>query len=248
LEGVEGLIVRHCSGKNDLKAVVNAVLSRIPAAPTNNWGRDFLVDDLHTAFRQISDKSFPKVMDAIGDAISTLSDREFVDDLNAHLADQNVGYICERHGPESYWNLLDDSAISVVENLNATKTVAKTACQQAVEHLERAKANLRAEDERSRKDSVRDAMSAMEAMYKTLSGENDIKDAYKALRDSQKWGPDEIVKDGLSIWDRLHKTYPDIRHGQSSSSTLSEAEAHYWLERISATIKYMSRKYGEIQR
>ena len=37
--------------------------------------------------------------------------------------------------------------------------------------------------------------------------------------------------------------YPDIRHGQSQTSDITQEEALYWIDRMMAFVKYMSRRY-----
>ena len=84
-------------------------------------------------------------------------------------------------------------------------------------------------------------MSAMESMLKTITGEKDIKEATRKMRDDGTWGPDIIVKDGLSLWNRLHDMYPDVRHGNPEISQLTDEEALYWIERVTIYIKYLSK-------
>lgn len=113
--------------------------------------------------------------------------------------------------------------------------------QQTQSHLKQARQHIFSIDnERSRKDALRDCLSAMEALVKYISGENDIKPSTKYLKDNN-YGPDIIVKDGLSIWDRIHNLYPDIRHGSATVSNLTESEALYWIERILTFVNYLYR-------
>lgn len=241
--GLKGLIIRHCDGADSLKAVVNAILTIVPTGPTNNWGYGFLQDDLDHAIRQIRGKPFARAMDAIGSVYEELLYTPFGDDLEELLEETGLGYYVDRDPLSgSYWALRDEDTVSVAAEIDDAQREVKGVCEQALEHLEQAKANLKKGDERSRKDAVRDAMSAMEAMYKSLAGASDIADAYKALRDQGMWGPDIIVKDGYSMWNHLHHTYPDIRHGQASSSSLSDEEAHYWIVRILTFMRYMAKK------
>ena len=95
------------------------------------------------------------------------------------------------------------------------------------------------DEARARKDAVRDCLSALEAFLKRASGTQDIRAATRELR-SLGIGPDAIVKDGLSIWDRIHELYPDVRHGEPTGSDMSKAEALYWVERITAYVRFLS--------
>ena len=113
--------------------------------------------------------------------------------------------------------------------------------QQAQSHLVQARKHISStHDERSRKDALRDCASAMEALVKKITGEKDLKDAIKNLR-GQYYGSDAILKDSLAIWQAIHVSYPDVRHGTATMSDLSESEALYWIERILALINYLSR-------
>lgn len=111
--------------------------------------------------------------------------------------------------------------------------------KQTLEHLAQAQIQLtKMDDERSRKDAVRDCLSAMESLLKSLSDMPDIKDATKCLRE-QGVGNELLIKDGLTIWDHIHRLHPDVRHGQRVASIMSEAEAQYWVARIAAFLRYV---------
>jgi hypothetical protein len=62
-------------------------------------------------------------------------------------------------------------------------------------------------------------------MLKTLSGKADIQDAVSDLRSQKTSGPDFIVRDGISLWGRMHDLYPDIRHENPKQSDLTDEEA-----------------------
>ena len=83
-------------------------------------------------------------------------------------------------------------------------------------------------------------MSAMEAMVKKLAGESDYDDACKKLRGEKVWGNDQIVKEAQSVWGFLHKQHPDVRHGQPSGTDITLEEAIYWIDRITAYVRYMA--------
>lgn len=51
-----------------------------------------------------------------------------------------------------------------------------------------------------------------------------------------------IVKDGLSVWSKVHESHPDIRHGQEMPTPLNEEEAYYWITRLLSWIQYMARR------
>jgi hypothetical protein len=86
----------------------------------------------------------------------------------------------------------------------------------------------------------------MESVLKAATATKDIKDSTTALRADPRWGIDAIVKDGLSIWSRIHELYPDVRHGQASGSDLSYHECLYWVDRITSFVRYIARRADEI--
>ena len=186
-----------------------------------------------------------KMMDFLADLCLNSYLSFSVDDMNELLEDLGMGYVLviDKWSGAS-WQLRA-SVSSRVEAVEETSLYVKDICSQTLDHLKQAQEHLlNTKNDRDRKDAIRDCMSAMEAMLKTLSGKEDIKDATTVLRATNTWGPDIIVKDGLSLWNRMHDLYPDIRHGNPKVSTISDEEALYWLERITCFIRYMSRVHN----
>ncbi|MBA7495918.1 hypothetical protein ES702_06514 [subsurface metagenome] len=240
---LEGLIIRYADNSVKLKAVCHDLATRIPCEPTTNWGWDWLLTDLSNLLRHLSQGKFYKFMDFIGDFAGKYLDDEGIEDLNDLLKEYEVGYCLIR---DTYSDLIWELAVEVGKrtlNIEETKEEVRDICEQAIDHLKQAREHLKKpHEERSRKDAIRDCMSAMESLLKSLTDETDIKDATWKLRGEKRWGPDVIVKDGLSIWNRLHDLYPDIRHGQSTGTTVSDEEALYWVDRITAFVRYVSRR------
>jgi hypothetical protein len=239
---LQGFITRHCGNAQELKAVINDIAGRIPCEPTNNWGWDFLIGDLSHYVDRLCKGKMHKVMDFLADlcAISHLSFN--TEDLNEFLEDLEVGYEVEgdNWGSGATWHLRK-SVSTRTEAVDAASEHVKDVCEQALDHLIQAREHLvNTQTDRDRKDAVRDCLSALEALLKVLSGKSDIKDATTELREAKTWGPDTIVKDGLSLWNRMHELYPDIRHGQSTTSVITDEEALYWTERITCFIRYMA--------
>jgi hypothetical protein len=239
---LQGFIARQCEDAHELKAVINDIAGRIPTELTTNWGWGFLINDLPDYVNKLCQCPLPKTMDFLAD-LCTKSHLSFsADDINELLEDLSVGYklVIDKWSGAS-WQLRDNVS-SRAEAIEDTVANVKDICSQTMDHLNQAREHLLdTKNDRDRKDAIRDCMSAMESMLKTLSGKADIKDATTALRAANTWGPDIIVKDGLSLWDRMHNLYPDIRHGNPDKSLLSDEEALYWLERITCFIRYMSR-------
>jgi len=241
---LQGFIIRQCDkNAGALKAALNDIAGRIPTEPTTNWGWDFLLNDVAFYVNKLCKLPMPKVMDFLSEACTNKSTSFSVDELNEFLEGQAIGYVLNDSHPfgAPHWELRA-SVESRTFDVKETTTHVKDVCGQALEHLEQAREHLEnTKTDRDRKDAVRDCLSAMESMLKELSGESDIKAATKKLRNSNSWGPDLIVKDGLSLWDRMHQLYPDVRHGNPNASNLSDEEALYWAERITCFIRYMSR-------
>jgi hypothetical protein len=163
-------------------------------------------------------------------------------------------FIPDNEGPGGYYAIggpcrLEFAAQKLLRELHAQPHIRElqgignglpAMCTQTLEHLAQAAKQLTSIDnERARKDAVRDCLSGLESLLKSLTHTSDIKEATTSLR-AKGGGPDTLVKDGLSIWDHIHRLYPDVRHGQTAISTMSKAEALYWVERITAFIRYVS--------
>lgn len=242
---LEAYACKVADDSNQLKAIVNSLneLALIPR--TQNWGYDWLTQDLSYTLSAIKKSVEKGKFNLLMDSIQTIVQRTNVDidEINELLEDEKIGYqlYCEPLTRTYYWEV-KSNIDNLVEKIEETKIVIKSQSQQAVEHFEQAKIQLEnASNERARKDAVRDCASAMEAIIKLLGGENDIKDASKKLRGEKNWGKDEIVKDGDGIFNTLHRLYPDLRHGSLEKSQMTLEEALYWTERITTYINYMMR-------
>jgi hypothetical protein len=241
---LQGFITGQSLDSNKLRAVINGIAGCVPMEPTANWGWNYLIEDLQHYVSSLMSKPMPKVMDFLSNDLCASNRFDLsVEKLNEFLEDLDFGYVLEtdRWGQNPYW-ALRESVTSRTEPIETTAQQVKDICKQTLEHLEQAREHLvNTKSDRDRKDAIRDCLSAMETMLKTLSSESDIKDAVGTLRAQNSWGPDLIVKDGLSLWNRMHDLYPDIRHGNPQKSDLTDQEALYWLERITCYIRYMSR-------
>ena len=128
------------------------------------------------------------------------------------------------------------------EVITETKEIVKSSFQQAFEEYARARETWKdANDERARKDVIRNCVNAMESIIKICANENEIKNATDKLKKDVRWGNSYFIKQGLSIFNKIHELYPDLRHGSTETSKMATGEAEYWVETISAVIKYMKR-------
>lgn len=227
------------------KKTINLLNDIALLPPTTNWGESFLQEDLSNSIweirRKAKDGDFPLAMDAVRIIVEEggFDSRE----INDWLQRNRIGYTIFSDGLHHYSWEIRESVDNVTREVEDASEMVKSVSQQALEHLEQARNQLEnIENERARKDAVRDCASAMEAVIKEYGKINDIGDATKALKDSDSWGKSDIVKDGNSIFNTLHRLYPDFRHGSTETSEMTKEEAIYWVDRIMAYIKYMIRK------
>ncbi|MBL1352743.1 MAG: hypothetical protein COA61_005330 [Zetaproteobacteria bacterium] len=239
---LEGYITRYCSGANQLKYVINDIASRIPCETTQNWGWDFLVTDLSNCLWRFRKSKFHKVMDFLSDFYCQFQENIKTGEFNEFLDDLEIGYTLKNElREECTWELRENVECRI-ESICESENEIKDICSQTLDHLSQAKEHLiNTENNRDRKDAIRDCMSAMEAMLKTITKKKDINTATAFMRQTNKWGAVIIVKDGVSIWNRLHDMYPDIRHGNPTKSELTDEEALYWVDRIICFIKYIAK-------
>ncbi len=240
---LQGLISRCSSSAPMLKIYLNRFAEIIPCDLTTNWGWDFLVNDITDFVYRIRKKTNDGHFHILMDCLATLvDDDEKAEEINEFLEVHNIGYICsiDPFNKHVNWCVKDES--DIVEEMSATKTVVKSASQQAYDEFDNAITSLKnSTNERSRKDAVRSCVSAMEAVVKVYGKTNEIGEATKNLRAEGIWGLEEIVKEGNAIFNTMHRIYPDLRHGSTESSTMSLEEAEYWIGRISNFLKYMQK-------
>jgi len=240
---LNGFIIRYADNSNKLQAVCNDIAAIIPTTPTTNWGWTWLLEDFSDLTPKLCKGKFHKLMDFIGGFVCEYCDGEGIDSVNELLSEHNIGYYLTKDRIDgALWELADNLSVRAA-TVEETQKEIKDVCKQALEHLQQARHHLQEpHSDRDRKDAVRDCLSATEALLKHLSGQSDIKDATAHLRLTGDWGPDIILKDGLSVWNRMHELYPDIRHGQSTTSSMTDEEALFWIDRLNAFIRYIARQ------
>jgi hypothetical protein len=231
-----------------MRKVADDLLTMAGKKSTANWEVGPLKTEIRAAFHILEESSFDKFMDATLNAFQRLcktypdAREKLIGNINDILLTANMGYTVRTvDGSERrLWESRTEAAAGVSSLTAAAEAVADIS-KEALDHLEQAKSHLlNPTNSRSRKDAVRDAMSAMEAMIKKLATNGDFDVASKKLRDEKIWGNDQIVKEGHSVWGLLHKHHPDIRHGQSSGTDINLEEAIFWIDRISAYVRYMA--------
>jgi hypothetical protein len=240
----------YAARAENLVYTVNELNNLALKPPTTNWGGSWLLDDLSKAIYAIKMKvengNFPLLMDTI--CVITKEAEIDIDDINNFLLSYNIGYYLQRDFMQkNTWHIRDD-VDKLSNNIDATiKVIKESEFEQAIEHLQQAKKQLEnVSNERSRKDTVRDCASAMESIVNILGGTKVIGDSTKSLRETKQWGLDDIIKDGNTIFGRLHILYPDFRHGSTEMSTMSLNEAMYWVGRITIFIDYIARQKNDL--
>ena len=242
---LQGLVRKASSDEHKLKSIFNTFAEIIPCAPTEAWSWGFLENEISDFVFNIKKKAHNGRFDKFMDCLVVLVDVGdlSVEELNDFLEEHNIGYYCEKDAftHEFYWIPRDRD--KVISEISETQDMIRSTSQQAFEEFERAKKSLEdaTNDERARKDAVRSCLSALEAVVKEYGGENDIKRASRNLRDSGKWGMDDIVKEGDALFSNMHRLYPDLRHGSTETSNMSLEEAEYWIGRFSVYLRYMQK-------
>lgn len=253
---MESLIRKSAINSEKLKAIINCIAEITGGKITNNWGWDFLENDIPICVSGIRRKvSGGRVehFEAFMDSLAVLHDigNLTYDDINGFLEDHGIGYRCESSFYKTLqWRTAKD--IGVIKDIVETQVQIKILSQQAYERFESALRQFEDvdKDERARKDAVRSCIDAMEALIKELGSSDEIGDATKHLRDEVDyngdhiWGPVELVKDGNNLFNLLHKLYPDVRHGTQDFITadMTMEEAEYFVGRITTFMKYLAAK------
>ncbi len=241
--------------KNGLIGIVNRLNALILKPPTKNWGHDFLVYDLSETINDIKNIVLGGKFQTLMDAFLICLEYGIMDinELNEFLYECKLGYVlqCDSlYYPKFHWiirGVMDDLTKTIVDTETAILESETTIFQQAIDHFRQAKKQFEdSTNERARKDAVRDCASAMEAIVKICGAENDIRGATKKLREDQRWGKEEIIKDGDGIFNTIHRLYPDVRHGSTERSEMTLNEARYWIDRISSYVQFIIRQYDEV--
>ncbi|MDA2654229.1 hypothetical protein PDQ31_18030 [Bacillus cereus] len=223
-----------------LRISCNIIAKNIPTKPTNNFGYDDLLRDLESFINKLSSKKIDIILDTVAEIVSEIGIK--IDKLNEVFKDNNFGFTLEYGEYEGYEWVVEKGTESRVDAIEETLTEVSADQINVIEHLLQAKKQLKEVSEtRSRKDALRDSISALEAQLKYYSGIKKFEDATKYIQTKYNI-PRKIIGDAKNIWDLIHDKTPDVRHGSSINSDLSEAEALYWIDRIMALSKYLARE------
>jgi hypothetical protein len=236
-----GIILRLCSQRDkELRNICDLVTSYIPKSPTENWGYDFLKNDLRDYLFELKMK-YPNFMDFIIDFIKKYPNSITI--VEEALEESKIGYYLDHN---TYWHPvwllkrdIQDIGSVVNKAINDTIEVYPSTTERLKLTLEKLSKTDTLLD---RKDALREALHSLESFMKTITHTDDIKEADRVLRENlEKWGSNKkIIGEGISIWNRLHKDYPDLRHGNAEIFNISSQEAIFWIQRISIYISYLS--------
>lgn len=183
-----------------LRISCNIIAKNIPTKPTNNFGYDDLLRDLESFINKLSSKKIDIILDTVAEIVSEIGIK--IDKLNEFFKDNNFGFTLEYGEYEGYEWVVEKGTESRVDAIEETLTeVSET---------------------RSRKDALRDSISALEAQLKYYSGTKKFEDATKYIQTKYNI-PRKIIGDAKNIWDLIHDKTPDVRHGSSINTDLSEA-------------------------
>lgn len=242
---LEGLVVRTANIEeeevsNRLYAILSLFASLVPCSMPRGegWGQ-LIREDLPDVLAEIRRK---------GDIAVLMTCLEVLmeyglpyESVNQLLIAHNIGYEYCDDDRGTGW-IARQSNIDVIVELEETQASVESISEQAKEQIKSALDGLvDADNERSRKNIVWNLVCAMESLVKKLANDRDIENATRKLREAEIWGKDVLVKDGLSIFNRMHDLYPDLRHGSEQESTMGIEEAYYWVSRISCYMRYMAR-------
>lgn len=224
-----------------MKIIVNKVAEYAYTEMTQNWGGNYLVQDLKNNVSELGQLPFARVMDSISDLALNSFSSYIIDELNELFEIVSFGYRLN-NSQEEPWIIINPNIGTTVKIDNIVETTQKL-CKQTADHILQAKEQLKkAENSRARKDAIRDCLSAMEALMKHITDTKDVVGANSLMvKASEVWGPKIIVTEGHKLWQLFHENYTDIRHGNSDISNITVEEARYFVDRILIYVNYISK-------
>lgn len=245
LESLEGISLRCADDSADkIKNIVNGFASIIPCGQTTNWGYDFILSDLRQMKLAIKTRIREKdKYNILFDCLALLVERFGfpLSELNQILKENNINDLSLKKTGQNYKWILGNEKTDLPITQEA-KNRTKSTSRQAHEEISNVIQNINSmHDDRLRKENVRRALNAMEAVVKEYGNSNNINQAINKIKESKQYGPDYIVKEGISIFHNIQEYFPDLRHGtlDSERKEMSQAEAVYWINKICTYIVYI---------
>lgn len=170
---MESLIRKSAKSASKLRAIINDIAEITGGQLTNNWGLDYLENDIYGCVSDIRKKvsggkikHFEAFMDSLAILHSTgdLS----IDSINEFHEDHGIGYKCNMEiGGNLTWYAIEGT--EVIDAISETQEQVKSISQQAYERFERAKRQFEDgdNDERARKDAVRSCVDDLVSRFST---------------------------------------------------------------------------------
>ncbi|ANF94795.1 hypothetical protein [Paenibacillus bovis] len=247
IEGVNRKVSNYSGiGRLDYDSVMRNIVNKVAEYAytdlTQNWGGDYLIQDLRRNISELGQlPSFSRIMDSISDLAFNTFDSYITDDLNELFETVGFGYRLTENQEEP-WIIINPN-IGTSVKIDTIAELTQKLCKQTTDHILQAKEQLKkAENPRARKDAIRDCLSAMEALMKHITNTKDVAGANNLMvKASEVWGPKVIVTDGHKLWKIFHEDYSDIRHGNSDISNINIEEARYFIDRILIYVDYISK-------
>ena len=206
---------------------------------TSNWGMPNLKSDFENSIYYFMNKPFNKFMDAMSQIALEFFNGSSVDKMNEALEENSFGYRLQMN-LDRPWICINPN-IEMVSDFAEIIITTEELSKQASEHIRQAMEQLKkTDDDRARKDTIRDCLSAMETLMKKFTNAKDIKEADRLFRENKKkWGPKVIINEGIKLWKLFHEEYADIRHGNDEISSITIEQSIYFLDRILAYVNYI---------
>ncbi|HDX9695221.1 hypothetical protein COJ38_21865 [Bacillus cereus] len=217
----------------------HALAAELQASPCEYAYYDYMKEEIIRILNNSRRQDFASFMDGLRVIIEVTEDIERV---NQFLEFHSIGYMAEWEFGTICWNELDGTE-NQIETLEEALETIPDDFQNTKAHIRQAKIQLReAQNDRSRKDALRDVLSAVEAYVNYISGETRIYNSIRALADRIDAPDDSFIREGAEFWNKIHQLHPDIRHGNEAVSELDLPEALYYIERLMCYLKYVHRK------
>lgn len=232
-----------CSDEDDIVQnayrLQNALAAELQASPCDFFTYDYMKEEITRILNNSRSQGLAPFMDGLRVIIEVTQD---IEKINEFLQDHSIGYVAEWGANTVYWEISTGTENQVASLVEAVETIPDD-FQNTNAHIRQAITQLHdGQDERSRKDALRDALSAVEAYVKYVSGKNNIYSSCRELTNMIQAPDASFISEGADLWNEIHETYPDIRHGNEARTVLELPEALYYIERLMCYLKYIHRK------
>lgn len=154
-------------------------------------------------------------------------------DMNKFLSKHNIMVQCSYEIIGGVYWYTEEKGLDY-DKVDELQRVVLPYSKQAYEELEQLKSTLNnAENNRSLKDGLDNAISSLEALLKNITKEKDYETCIKKLiKEHQDQQP--ILHRGFKLWKLVNMDYKDVRHGTEDKDRfeLLKISALYWIDEI----------------